>query len=41
MRFEVLTVASMKMTVFWGVTPCSLVDVYRRFKDYYCLYHQD
>jgi hypothetical protein len=27
-RFEVLTATSMKMPVFWVVTPCSLVDVY-------------
>jgi hypothetical protein len=27
-RFQVLTAASMKMTVFWDVAPCSLVDVY-------------
>jgi hypothetical protein len=26
-RFEVLTAMSMKMTVFWDVTPCSLVDI--------------
>jgi hypothetical protein len=26
--FEVLTAASMKMAVFWGVAPCSLVEVY-------------
>jgi hypothetical protein len=31
-RFEVLTAASMKMTVFWVVAQCSLVDVYRRFR---------
>jgi hypothetical protein len=30
-RFHVLTAATMKMTVFWGVAPCSLVEVYRRF----------
>jgi hypothetical protein len=29
--FQVLTVASMKMAVFWVVAPCSLVDVYQRF----------
>jgi hypothetical protein len=28
--FQVLTTASMKMTVFWDVVPCSLVEVYRR-----------
>jgi hypothetical protein len=27
-RFQVLTAASMKMTVFWDVVPCSLVEVY-------------
>jgi hypothetical protein len=26
MRFQVLTVTSMKMTVFWDVAPCSLVE---------------
>jgi hypothetical protein len=30
--FEVLTVASMKMAVFWIVAPCNLVEVYRRFR---------
>jgi hypothetical protein len=30
-----------KMTVFWIVEPCSLVQVYRRFRGAYCLYHQD
>jgi hypothetical protein len=26
-RFQVLTVASMKMSVFWDIAPCSLADV--------------
>jgi hypothetical protein len=26
-RFQVFTVASMKMAVFWVVAPCSLVEV--------------
>jgi hypothetical protein len=30
--FEVLTAVSTKMTVFWVVAPCSLVDVYQRFR---------
>jgi hypothetical protein len=30
--FEVLTVVSMKIAVFWVVTPCSLVEVYQRFR---------
>jgi hypothetical protein len=28
--FQVLTAASMEMTVFWVVAPCSLGEVYRR-----------
>jgi hypothetical protein len=35
-RFRVLTAASMKMTVFWDVATCSLVEVYRRFRGAYC-----
>jgi hypothetical protein len=31
-RFQVLTAASMKMAVFWVVAPCSLAEVYRRFR---------
>jgi hypothetical protein len=30
----------LKMAVFWVVAPCSLVEIYRRFKDACCLYHQ-
>jgi hypothetical protein len=30
--FEVLTAVSMKIAVFWVVTPCSLVEVYQRFR---------
>jgi hypothetical protein len=30
-RYQVLTAASVKVTVFWDVTPCRLVEVYRRF----------
>jgi hypothetical protein len=32
-RFQALTATSTKMTVFWAVAPCSLVEVYRRFRD--------
>jgi hypothetical protein len=28
------------MAVFWGVTPCSLIDVDRRFRGAYCLHYQ-
>jgi hypothetical protein len=31
-RFQVITVESMKMAVFWVVVLCSLVKVYRRFR---------
>jgi hypothetical protein len=30
-RFQILTAASMKMTVFCDVAPYSLVEIYRRF----------
>jgi hypothetical protein len=28
------------MTVFWDVAPYSLVEINRRFRGAYCLYHQ-
>jgi hypothetical protein len=28
------------MAVFWVVAPCSLVEVYRRFRGACCLHHQ-
>jgi hypothetical protein len=37
-RFQVLTAASMKITVFWDVAPCSLVEV--RFRGARCHRHQ-
>jgi hypothetical protein len=40
MRFEILTVTSMKMAVFWDVAPCSLIDIDRRFRGAYCHHHQ-
>jgi hypothetical protein len=36
-RFQVLTATSVKMAVFWVVAPCSLVEVYLRFRGAYCL----
>ena len=30
-RFEVIV--ALKINVFWGLKPCSLVEVYRRFGD--------
>jgi hypothetical protein len=32
--------ASMKMTAFWDVAPCSILELDRRFRCAYCLYHQ-
>jgi hypothetical protein len=29
------------MAVFWVVAPCSLVEVYQRFKGSCCLHHQN
>jgi hypothetical protein len=40
LRFQVLKVASMKITVLLDVVTCSLVEVYRRFKGACCLQHQ-
>jgi hypothetical protein len=37
MLFEVLTAVTMKNTIIWSVTPCSLVDVYRGFRGRCCL----
>jgi hypothetical protein len=37
--FEILTVASIKMSVFWVVVPCSLVEVKRRFRGTCRLHH--
>jgi hypothetical protein len=39
-RFQVFTAASIKMTVFWDVVPCSLVEIGCRFGGAYCLHHQ-
>jgi hypothetical protein len=38
--FQVLTAVCTKMAVFWVVTPCSLVEVYQRFRGPCCLHHQ-
>jgi hypothetical protein len=35
-RFQVLMVVSMKITVFWDVALCSLVEVYKHFRDACC-----
>jgi hypothetical protein len=38
--FEVLTAVSTKMAVLWVVAPCSLVEVYQRFRGPCCLHQQ-
>jgi hypothetical protein len=37
---QVFAVVSVKMTAFWNVAPCSLVEIDRRFRGAYCLHHQ-
>jgi hypothetical protein len=39
-RFHVLTVVNIKMRVALDIASCSLVGVYRCFRDAYCLHHQ-
>jgi hypothetical protein len=34
------TMLHVKMAVFWVVAPCSLVEVYQRFRGPCCLHHQ-
>jgi hypothetical protein len=37
--FQVLTAASMNITAFWNIAPCSVVEVARRFRGMHCLHH--
>lgn len=37
MRFQVLTVVVMKTAVFWFLAPCSVAEVYCRFRGICCL----
>jgi hypothetical protein len=30
----------LKMTAFWDISPCSLVEVHRLFRGAYCLHHE-
>jgi hypothetical protein len=39
-RVQVLTAVSMKMTALWDKSPCSLVEVNRRFRGVFCLNRQ-
>jgi hypothetical protein len=38
--YRVLHHSIVKMAVFWVVAPCSLVEVYQRFRSICCLHHQ-
>jgi hypothetical protein len=38
--FEILMVVRMKMAVFYVVAPCSLVEVYQRFRLTCCLHYR-
>jgi hypothetical protein len=38
--FEVFTTVVMKSTIFWDITPCSPLKVYRRFGGTYRLHLQ-
>jgi hypothetical protein len=40
-RFQVLIATRMKITVFWDIARCSLVETNRRFRCAHCLHHQD
>jgi hypothetical protein len=37
LRFDIPT--TITTAVFWDVTPCSLIEIYRHFKGTCCLYH--
>jgi hypothetical protein len=39
-RFQVLTIASMKIIAFWDMAPCNLVVVDWQFRGAYCRHHQ-
>jgi hypothetical protein len=39
-KFDVLTLVHLKITIFWNALVCSLVEVYRRFGETYCLHLQ-
>jgi hypothetical protein len=36
-KIRTRTLHSLKMTVFWDVAPCSLVEIEQRFRGTYCL----
>jgi hypothetical protein len=38
-RFQVLMMANMKMTVFWDIGPCCFIEVHQHFRGVYCLHY--
>jgi hypothetical protein len=40
-RFQVLTAVTMKMTAFWDIAACSLVEDDRRFRGACCILRTD
>jgi hypothetical protein len=40
LRFHILAAGSMKMTAFWDIVPCNLVEADRCFGGTYCFHHQ-
>jgi hypothetical protein len=40
MRYQDLTMAIMKMAVYWVLVSCSVVYVYRRFRGAYCFHNK-
>jgi hypothetical protein len=40
LRFHILAAGSMKMTAFWDIVPCNLVEEDRCFGGTYCFHHQ-
>jgi hypothetical protein len=39
-RFQVLTASSIKVTVFWDLASCSLIEINRSSRSAYCIHHQ-
>jgi hypothetical protein len=40
-RLEMFSAVIIKIIIFWNVTPCSLLEMYRRFGGTFCLCYQD
>jgi hypothetical protein len=38
--FSITNTLKIKIAVFWVVAPCSLVEIYQRFRGPCCLHHQ-